>query len=248
MMPTTPRTSTCQLPMGQRVLSLAGRSLVSRSPARSAPGWTGDSWAESVEGLSARALPTDGETTDPDAGIADHCDGARVEVCFDSGQVREQDHRLFVRSSSSAATEQDYRRDGGVSCGKQTADVGVGRHEHAAFGGGAGENLEIVSSREPVARHVDGVMSSCREVVGQLEREALVDEEPRAGRAGGRGALGARPPRSGALRPRPEARGPARRRRPHRRSCHRPPCRLRWPLGSASRGCRAGHPSALLVP
>ncbi len=42
MMPATPRTSTCQLPMGQRAFSLAGRSLVSRSPARSAPGWTGE--------------------------------------------------------------------------------------------------------------------------------------------------------------------------------------------------------------
>jgi len=50
--------------------------------------------------------------------LVDHCDSARVEVCLDSGQIGEQDHRLFVGSSSGAAAEQDDRGDGDVSGGE----------------------------------------------------------------------------------------------------------------------------------
>ena len=62
---------------------------------------------ESVEGLSARSLPTNWDTTDLDADVVDHCDGASVEVCCESGQVGEQDHRLFVGSSAGTSAEQD---------------------------------------------------------------------------------------------------------------------------------------------
>ena len=43
-------------------------------------------------------LPADGQTTDSDASVVDDGDGPDVEVCFQSGQVGEEDHYLFVRS------------------------------------------------------------------------------------------------------------------------------------------------------
>ncbi len=84
---------------------------------------------------------------------------------------------MLVGPAPDAATEQDDGGHGDVSSGKQSAEVGVGGDEHPTLGCRSGEDPGIVSSREPVAGHVDGVVAGGSLVARQLGREALVDEE-----------------------------------------------------------------------
>lgn len=129
--------------------------------------------------------PADREPTDSDALVVNYGDRSGVEVFFESGQVSEEDHRLLVGPVSGASPEQNDRRHGGVTSGEKAAEVGISRDQHPDLGDRPGEDLVVVGPGQAVGGHVDGVVTGCVEALGQVDREALVNEEPQAGSSRG---------------------------------------------------------------
>ena len=130
-------------------------------------------------------LPADGQTTDSDASVVDDGDGPDVEVCFQSGQVGEEDHYLFVRSAAGASPVEDHRGHGGVLGGEKAAEVGVGRDQHPVLVSRSCQDLVVAGPRQAVVGRMHRVVSRRHEAFREAGRQALVDEEPQAGSSRG---------------------------------------------------------------
>lgn len=101
----------------------------------------------------------------------DDDDRAKPQGFFNLSQIRYQDRGLLFRPVAYAVSKQD---DGGQVTAaerQQRAKIGIGRHKHATFGGGAGKHLLIRCSLQFVVPQMYRIVSGATKLFGDAAGE-----------------------------------------------------------------------------
>jgi len=93
-------------------------------------------------------------------------DRATSEVRFDRRQGPEDQRHLVISAPERGSSEQDHGRRSRFAQGEQSAEVGVGRHDHAGFERGALEDSFVGGRMHSIVEKVDRVVPGTAESRG----------------------------------------------------------------------------------